>query len=217
VTTQTPVPPTVAPLSLLLLDDHRVFTDSLALSLDLEPDMRCVASAYTARDGLAMAAAIDFAAAVVDLRLPDADGIEVIERLREVRPAARVVVLTAHPRADLARRAIAAGAVAFLSKDARLARIIDALRHAGAERPFVDPDPSYEPADTIGLTPREYDVLRQLGQGRDARRAAAALGMSVHTARDHIKALMAKLGAHTQLEAVVRAERLGLITIGSRY
>lgn len=202
-----------ATLSLLLLDDHRVFTDSLALSLDLEPDMRCVATAHTARDGLAKAAAIDFTAAVVDLHLPDADGIEVIARLRELRPAARIVVLTAHPHADLARRAVAAGAVAFLPKDAPLARILAAVRSAHAGRPMVDASDQ----DRIGLTPREYDVLRQLAQGRDASRTAAALGLSVYTTRDHIKALMAKLEARTQLEAVVTAGRLGLVTIGSRY
>jgi DNA-binding NarL/FixJ family response regulator len=186
----------------------------LALSLDLEPDLRCVAVAYTARDGLAKAAAVDFAVAIVDLDLPDADGLDVIGQLRQLRPSARVVVVTAHPRPDLARRAIAAGAVGFLAKGAALAQIITAIRHADADHPVLDAELA---ADRVALTPREYDVLRQLGQGRDASRAAAELGVSVYTARDHIKSLMAKLDARTSLEAVVSAERLGLIKIGSRY
>ncbi|BCB89602.1 DNA-binding response regulator [Phytohabitans suffuscus] len=201
-------------MSLLLIDDHRVFTDSLALSVDLEPDLRCVGTAQTARDGLAKAAAIDFDAAVVDLHLPDADGIDVIADLCRLRPAARVLVLTAHPRPDLAARAVAAGAAAFLSKDTGLRRILTAIRTADPTRPTVDTQ-THRPGVT--LTPREYDVLRQLAQGRDASRCASALGLSLYTTRDHIKALMGKLDARTQLEAVISADRLGLIRIGSRY
>ncbi|GAA0993914.1 response regulator transcription factor [Acrocarpospora macrocephala] len=200
-------------LPVLLLDDHRVFTDSLALSLDVEPDLRCVATAHTGRDGLAKAAAIDFAVAVVDLQLPDMGGLHVVAELRRLRPGARIVVLTAHVRADLAERAIAAGAVAFLGKDAPLIRILAAIRSADAAHPMVDSAPPRR----IRLTDREYDVLRELGQGHDASRIAARLGISLHTTRAHIKAVMAKLGVHTQLDAVVSADRLGLITIGSGY
>ncbi|GAA3060869.1 response regulator transcription factor [Pseudonocardia yunnanensis] len=202
--------------SVLLLDDHRVFTDLLELSLGLQPDLRCVAVAHTVHEGLVKAAAVEFDVAVVDLQLPDGGGLDVIPRLRELRPASRIVVLTAHPRADLAERSIAAGAVAFLGKDAALPRILQALRTADADRPVVEAHVR-GPAERIELTHREYDVLRELGQGRDATRIAAALGISVHTTRDHIKAVMAKLGVHSQLDAVVSAERLGLITLGSRF
>ncbi|GAA1283549.1 DNA-binding response regulator [Planotetraspora silvatica] len=206
----------MSPLPVLLLDDHRVFTESLALSIDFEPDLRCVAAAHTARDGLAKAAAIDFAVAVVDLQLPDARGFDVIAGLRRLRPEARIVVLTAHSRESLAERAIAAGAVAFLGKGAPLARILAAIRSADAAHPMVDVERGGA-AGRIRLTDREYDVLRELGQGHDAGRIAADLGISLHTTRDHIKGLMAKLGVHTQLDAVVSADRLGLITIGSGY
>jgi DNA-binding NarL/FixJ family response regulator len=205
------------PLSLLLIDDHRVFTDLLALTLDLQPDMACVAVAHTAREGLEKAAVVDFTVAIVDLQLPDAGGLETIDRLRALRPAARIIVLTAHPRADLARRALAAGAVAFLAKDAALAEILAAVRTASPERPVLAAELRGAPADAVRLTAREHDVLRSLGRGLDASRIAAALGISLHTTRDHIKAVMTKLGVHSQLDAVVSAERLGLITIGSRY
>jgi two-component system response regulator DesR len=197
----------------LVIDDHRVFTDTLALSLDLEPDLCCVATAQSARDGLAKAAAIEVDVAIVDLDLPDASGIDVVAGLRELRPAMRVLVLTAHPRADLASRAVAAGAAAFLPKDTALREILSAIRTADPARPVVDAP--RQPA--VALTAREYDVLRQLAQGRDAHRCATALGLSLYTTRDHIKALMGKLSAHTQLEAVVAADRLGLISVGSRY
>ncbi|GAA1858611.1 response regulator transcription factor [Asanoa iriomotensis] len=199
--------------SVLLIDDHRVFTDSLALSLDLEPDVRCVATARTGSDGLARAAAVEADVALVDLQLPDTDGIDVVRQLRALRPATKVIVLTAHPRADLADRAVAAGAAGFLSKDTGLRRILTAIRTASVDRPLVDP--VHQP--DVALTHREFDVLRQLAQGHDAARCATALGLSLHTTRDHIKAVLGKLDAHTQLEAVVTAGRLGLITLGSRY
>jgi two-component system response regulator DesR len=211
------VVPQIEPTSrtpVLLLDDHRVFTDLLEVSLGLQPDLCCVAVAHTAREGLAKAAAVNFAVAVVDLQLPDAGGLDLIPQLLALRPHARIVVLTAHPRPDLAERAIAAGAAAFLGKDVTLARILDALRHAGPDRPVVGTAPR---PSRVDLTRREFDVLRELGQGRDAARVAAALGISLYTARDHIKSVMAKLGVHSQLDAVVCAERLGLITLGARY
>jgi DNA-binding NarL/FixJ family response regulator len=209
--------PDAPPLPVLLLDDHRVFTDLLELSLGMQPDLHCVAVAHTAAQGLAKAAAVDFAVAMVDLQLPDADGLDVIARLRVLRPAARIVVLTAHPRADLAERALAAGAVAFLAKDAALAQILAAVRTADAQHRMVDATLRRSPADGVGLTHREHDVLRHLGRGLHAGRIAAELDISLHTARDHIKAVMAKLDVHSQLDAVVSAQRLGLITIGSRY
>jgi two-component system response regulator DesR len=198
----------------LLVDVHRVFTDLFEVTLGLQPDLRCVAVAHSAREGLAHAAAAEFAVAVVDLQLPDGGGLDLIPLLRELRPQARIVVLTAHPRADLAERALAAGAVGFLGKDAALSRILDAVRGAAAGRPVVD---TPRRLSRIELTHREYDVLLELGQGRDATRIAAALGISLHTTRDHIKSLMGKLGVHSQLDAVVSAQRLGMITPGSRY
>ncbi|MBL8925986.1 MAG: response regulator transcription factor [Pseudonocardia sp.] len=210
------VPPTepTSRTPVLLLDDHRVFTDLLEVSLGLQPDLCCVAVAHTAREGLAKAAAVDFAVAVVDLQLPDAGGLDLIPQLLALRPQARIVVLTAHPRPDLAERAVAAGVVAFLGKDAALARILDAVRHAGPGHPVVGAAPR---PSRVDLTHREFDVLRELGQGRDAARIAASLGISLYTTRDHIKSVMAKLGVHSQLDAVVSAERLGLITLGARY
>ncbi|RTL62628.1 MAG: response regulator transcription factor [Pseudonocardiaceae bacterium] len=202
-------------LRVLVIDDHRVFTDLLTLALGLEPDLDCVAVAHTAREGLTRAAATAPDVVVVDIGLPDASGLDVVTAVRRDRPATRVVVLTAHPRPDIADRALRAGAAAFLAKDAPLHRILEALRTADPARPVIGPE--LAGADRVRLTPREHDVLRQLAQGRDATRAAAALGITVATARGHIKTLMAKLGVHSQLEAVVSADRLGLVTVGTSY
>lgn len=203
------------PCAVLLIDDHRVFTDLLALTLDMQPDLRCVGVAHSVADGLAAAAAVAFDVAIVDLQLPDGPGFGAIAPLLAMRPEARIVVLTAHPRAALAERAIALGAVAFLAKDGALAEILTAVRHASTEQLVICAELRHAAGADLHLTPREFDVLWELGAGSDAPRIAAALGISMYTTRDHIKSILAKLGVHSQLEAVVTAGRLGLIEIGS--
>lgn len=183
-----------------LVDDHRVFTDLLALGLDASPDLRCRGVAHSIAEARATTPAYDVA--VVDLQLPDGSGLDLVGFLRPV------LLLTAHPHA--ARRAGAAG---VLGKEAPLAEILAAIRRVAAGG-AVEPAATW-PADAPHLTPRELDVLVELGRGRDAARIAVALGLSLHTVRDHIRALMAKLGVHSQLDAVVTAGRLGLIAVGS--
>jgi DNA-binding NarL/FixJ family response regulator len=201
----------VSTRDVLLLDDHRVFTDLMAIALDAQPDLRCVAVAHSVAEGLARAVETSFDVALLDIQLPDGGVLDALPELRTARPEARFVVLTAHPRPDLARRASAAGAAGFLGKDAPFASILDAVRDAA---PAEAPVPSDDAAARMGLTSRELDVLHELAQGRDARGAASALGISIHTTRDHIKSLRAKFGVHTQLDAVVSAGRLGLVTLG---
>ena len=197
-------------MKVLLVDDHRVFAESLALAIEHQPGLTCAGIATTARDALARARAVPHDVAVVDLDLPDGSGLDLVGPLRAY---GKVVILTAHPRADLADRALADGASGFLAKDAGLGEIVATVRSATPDKPIVTPLRRCD----VSLTEREYDVLRELGRGRDATRLAAALGISVWTARDHIKAVMAKLDARTQLDAVVTASRLGLIRLGSRY
>lgn len=200
--------------TVLVVDDHRVFTDLLTLTLDMQPDVRCAAVAHTVAEGMAVAAATAFDVAIVDLQLPDGSGLDLVGPLLALRPQARVVVLTAHPRAVLAEQALAAGAVAFLAKDGALADILAAIRGADAGHPMVCAGLPPDPAAELHLTPREHDVLRELGRGRDAARIAATLGISTYTTRDHIKSILAKLSAHSQLEAVVLAGRMGLVELG---
>ncbi|MCO1654579.1 response regulator [Pseudonocardia humida] len=200
------------PAAVLLVDDHRVFADALAIGVAAQPDLTCAAVAYTAAAaraalaGAAIDAAIDVA--LVDLDLPDDSGMRLVEEFAARRP---VIVLTAHPRLDLARRAAAAGAAGFLAKDAPLPEILAAVRAALAGSAVR----SWETDTDVHLTARELEVLSGLGRGRDATRIAADLGISVHTTRDHIRALLAKLGVHSQLDAVVTADRLRLIAVGT--
>ncbi|SDU78592.1 response regulator transcription factor [Jiangella alkaliphila] len=198
-------------LSVLVVDDHAVFAEALGLALDAGPGTRCAGVAHGVTDALRLAERTPFDVAIVDHHLPGESGLRLVGPLLETRPAARVVMLTAYPRADLAADALAAGAAAFLAKESPLAEIVAAVRDATPERPVVAA--LAEPPGHGGLTPREHEVLRLLAQGHDARHIARTCGLSIHTVRDHIKAVLAKLQARTQLEAVVTAARRGLVDL----
>lgn len=193
-------------LRVLLVDDHRSFTDALALGLGAEPDLTVVGVAHTAQDARSLLDGPGCDIVLLDVRLPGG-GLGLLPAV--ARAGARAVVLTAHPRPEPARRARAAGAAGFLGKETPLAGIVAAVRAVGAGGTAHPPAPVAVPH----LTPREVGVLEALARGRDATRIAGDLGLSVHTVRDHVRALLGKLGARSQLEAVVTAERLGLVAL----
>ena len=125
----------VAAVRVLVIDDHRVFTELLSLALDASPGTRCVAVASTIREGLAKAAAHAVDVVVIDVRMPDGSGVDAVPRLLALHPRARVLVLTAHPRADLAEQALNAGASGFLAKEEPLSHLLRAIDTARPERP----------------------------------------------------------------------------------
>lgn len=200
----------------LVIDDHRVFADALARAIDAEEDLRCVATARSVAEGLAKASAYDFDAAIIDVRLADGSGLTLLERLRARRPSARLIVLTGHPSSAAAARARACGASAFLAKDGELRDVLSAIRGRGpaGRRPGSGADAQFASAEGPYLTPREQQVLWLMADGCDARAIARALNLSVHTVRDYIKAVLAKFGARSQLDAVVAAARLGVVALG---
>lgn len=194
---------------MLVVDDHRVFSDLFSLALDATADLACAGRATSIADGVSRAAAEDPDVVVLDVHLPDGDGVAAIRAFREVSERARIVVLTAHPRSDLAREALAAGAVAFLAKDGRLDDLLRAVRTADRRHPVVAE--GMRDDGTIALTAREREVLRLLAGGTGVSGIAATLSLSVHTVRDHVKSIRAKLGAPSQLDAITRALAIGLL------
>ncbi|MCV9994153.1 response regulator transcription factor [Paeniglutamicibacter sp. ZC-3] len=199
----------------LILDDHTVFVELLQLALNNSPGISCKLTARTIAEAEAVAARHDFTVAIVDVQLPDGSGIDAVSRLRELRPDSRIVVLTANPRAQLAHAALAAGACAFLAKDGSLEEVIRAVSHANATHPVITRNLVRRKSAEGGLTPREQEVLELLGQGLSAAQIAVQLSLSLYTVRDHIKSVLAKLGCRSQLDAVSKALRLGLLTVAA--
>lgn len=201
--------PSSATVRVLVIDDHRVFTELLSLALDASAGTRCVAVASSIREGLAKAAAHQLDVVVIDVRLPDGSGLDAVPALLALHPQARILLLTAHPRADLAERALNAGASGFLAKEEPLSHLLTAIAEARPNRPAISN--ALPSGDAIGLTRREREVLTLMAQGHDPAAIARLLWLSRHTVRDHVKAVLAKLGAHSQLAAVSKAIALGLV------
>jgi DNA-binding NarL/FixJ family response regulator len=204
-----------------VVDDHRIVADLLAAAIHAEPGFESVGCAHSAAEGLRLVAELLPDLVVMDVCLGDGDGLAATAELTERYPELRVVVLTARVDMELVRRCAAANACALLPKDGDLTSMLEVLRTA--ERGSFTAHPRLlhrlmgQPADPeqspVVLTPRELDVLRLLSTGLGATQIAREMGISVHTCRGHVKNLMAKLDAHSQLEAVAKAVRHGLISV----
>lgn len=209
-------------IRVLVVDDHQTFAELLAIALQSEPSLSFVGHAQTSAEARELVERLRPDAVLMDVELPDLDGIKTTEQLIADYPRLRVIVLTAHAEPSLVSRAVAAGACGFLPKGGALGDVLQALRSAhrggmvipahllsGALNPAAPRAVHAEPVAL--LTARERDVLRIMALGRDARAIANELGISLHTCRGYVKSILAKLDAHSQLEAVMKAIRTGLL------
>lgn len=211
--------------TVVIVDDHRVFADSLAAALETRAGLRCLGTAPAVDEALPVVEEHRPDVVLMDAYLPRIDGIEGLRMVRDRAPESQVIMLTGHADLDLLGRAARAGAAGFLPKEADLDVVADAIRTVSHGRLLIDPDmitrmveDTVRPAarsrneTPIDLTDRERQVLGLLAQGNDPASIAEMLGISVHTCRGHLKNLMMKMGVHSQLEAVVTAARLGMLS-----
>ncbi|MBM6398921.1 response regulator transcription factor [Phycicoccus sonneratiae] len=205
----------------LVVDDHRTFTDLLGRAIAAEADLEWLGAAHTVEDAVARTRALRPDAVVMDVQVGDGDGLEATTALLALFPDLRVVVLTAFATQSLLQRAMDAGASALLPKDGTLEDLLDALRDTTGEGFRVHPallrrllelqGGAARPEETVRLTAREDEVLHLLAEGLDPGSIARRLGISRHTSRGYVAALLTKLDAHSQLEAVAVARRRGLL------
>jgi len=201
----------------LIIDDHLVFAQLLARALSYVDPFICIGTATSVTAGFAAVREQRPDIVVMDVRLGDGDGVAATAVLTDEFPQLRVVILSAYVDAALLSRAAAAGACALIPKNGDLEEMLGVLQTA--ERGGFSVPPRFlrslvgaaPPPPDPGLTSREVEVLRMLAAGVGLGTIAQELGISVNTARGHVKNLLSKLGAHTQLEAVVTAARRGLI------
>jgi DNA-binding NarL/FixJ family response regulator len=208
-------------IGVLVADDHQTFADLLGNALDRQPGIRYLGNARTGADTMRLVDELQPDVVLMEVALPDTDGITATEQLHSTHPQVKVVMLTARTDPALVGRATAVGAAGFLAKTGALGDVLNAVQiaHAGGMTVsshllagLLRRTPAAPRTASGGLTPREHQVLRMMGGGRDARTIARTLGISVHTCRGYVKNVLAKLDAHSQLEAVAVATRRGLLT-----
>lgn len=206
----------------LIVDDHQTFSELLSFALTAQPDLECVGTAENGAKGVAMASELQPDLVVLDIEMPQLDGLAAARRIREVAPAAVVTMVTAHRDPEWMVRATQAGAAAFIPKNGSLVEMLDVLRRARPGGMLVAPSAfavgAVAAASTAraqpALTQRERDVLACLGKGMAPKAIARVLGISINTCRGYVKALLAKMEVSSQLEAVVRAQELGMLDVG---
>ncbi|MCU1657804.1 MAG: two component transcriptional regulator, LuxR family [Pseudonocardiales bacterium] len=207
--------------TVIIVDDHHAFADLLALALANEADFEIVGRAASADAAVDLAVRTRPAMVVMDIRLGGRDGLEATRRIREVLPETIVAVISAHREPSWVAKAASAGASAFAPKAGSLTEMLSVLRRARNGSMVVAPSvfrhtatvapPPLDDEPVEPLTHRERDVLDLMGKGVAPAQITRVLNLSIHTTRGHVKSIYAKLGAQSQLEAVVKAQRLGLI------
>jgi DNA-binding NarL/FixJ family response regulator len=216
-------------IRVLLVDDHHVFRQPLAHLLEQEPDLTVVAQADSlaeAREALPLAGGLDVA--VVDLRLPDGDGVDLVRDLRATNPRGQVLVLTGETNRTHHARAIEAGAAAVLRKTARLGEIFDAIRRLHAGESLLPPQEVIALLRLAGqrrerdhaaqlalmrLTPRERAVLAALAEGMSDEEIGQRLYISSKTVRSYMTNILTKLRVDSRLQALIFAVRHGVVSL----
>ena len=195
-----------------LVDDHEVVRRGLRDLLDGEPGIEVVAEAGGVEEALARVGATLPDVVVVDMRLPDGDGVELCRALRQLEPAPRCLVLTAFDDERALVEAIMAGASGYLLKQVRGQELVDAVRQVAAGRSLLDPVTTArvlermrkdaETDELAGLTERERAVLELMGEGLSNRQIAERLFLAEKTVKNYVTSVLAKLGMERRTQAV---------------
>ena len=204
-------------ITVLLVDDHELIREGLRRALEREPDVEVVAEAASVSEGVAMGRKSVPTVAIVDLRLPDGNGLDVVRALRAQSSDMGIVVLTMYAGDNQLFDALEAGASAFVPKSAPAEEIVAAARHAASSpHSFTSADL----ADALKrrtspqgpqLSPREREVLQLLADGLGVSQISRQLFISDSTTKTHISKLYDKLGAGNRAQALMTALRLGLL------
>jgi DNA-binding NarL/FixJ family response regulator len=207
------------PIRVLVVEDHQVMAQALAALFEGEQDMEVVGPVATVEDAIRLAAETTPNVILADYRLPDGTGADIATAVRWQRPRPAVVFLSAVDTVAALMAAAEAGAKGYLLKSRAASEVFDSVRRAAAGEMLI---PSTvlagllaqkgEQAILLGaLTSREREVLQLMAEGLDNSEVATRLGIRYGTVRSHVRNLIAKLNAHSKMEAVVRAGELGLI------
>ena len=201
--------PTPTPTRLLLVDDDVLVRSGLRLIFDSEPDLEVVGEAGTGTEALARVESTQPDVVVMDVRMPDLDGIAATAALTARGERPKVLVLTTFEDDDYLFRALQAGATGFMLKRARPAELLHGVRVIASGTSLVMPDITRR---LDGVTPRERDVLHLITVGLSNAEIEQRLYLSRGTVKTHLSRVLAKLGARDRTQAVIVAYESGFMT-----
>ena len=216
-------------IRVLIADDQALVRGGFRLILDAQKDIEVVGEAADGHEALALARELDPDVVLMDVRMPDLDGIEATQRLLESNRSPRVLMLTTFDLSEYVYQAMKAGASGFLLKDVRPEQLAEAVRVVAAGEALLapaitrrlieefvrrPPPGTRAPAELAQLTDRELEVLKLVAQGHSNAQLAASLVLSEATVKTHLTHILAKLNLRDRVQAVVLAYESGLVQPG---
>ncbi len=215
-------------IRILIADDQELVRTGFRVVLDAEPDLEVVGEATDGLDALEAVQTLHPDVVLMDIRMPNLDGIEATRRIAAADGSPRVLILTTFDLDDYVYEALRAGASGFLLKDARADELRNAVRMVAAGDALLSPTitrrliesytrhppPAPHPAPLAELTPRELEVLRLVARGLSNADIAAELVVGDATVKTHVARIFAKLDLHDRAQAVVLAYECGLVQPG---
>jgi DNA-binding NarL/FixJ family response regulator len=217
-------------IRIMIVDDHDTFREPLAYMLEREPDLTVVARPRSLSEGRGVLEGAELAVdvALVDLNLPDGSGADLIKELRDARPRATALVLSATADRKHLAGAIEAGAAGVMHKSAPMGDLVEAVRRLAAGEQLLSQEEVIEALRYLTrvresnreaqlaidrLTPREREVLQALAEGSSDKEIAQQLHVGVGTVHTHVANILSKLEVSSRLQALVFAVRHGVVTI----
>src|SRR5580700_11366439 len=203
-----------AKIRVLCVDDHPVVRDGLAAIINLQPDMTLAGDAATGSEALERFLQLRPDVALVDLQLPDISGFELIKRIKERSPDARIIVLSSHEGDVDIQRALEAGALGYVAKGIVRDELLEIIRsvHAGKRRlPAAVAQKLAEHMADEPISPRELEVLSLMATGKRNKEIAGELAIAEDTVKMHVRNILSKLQVNDRTEAVTTALRRGII------
>lgn len=215
--------------NILIIDDHPLFREGLKSIVERDSRFKVVGEAGTGKQGLRMAEKLKPDLAVVDISLPDINGIQVTTEMQSSLPKTKIMIVSMHSKIDYIAEGFQAGATGYVAKDSASDRLIQGIESVLKGEFFLDSSVSHQvveklmkfpvkeakitDADYGSLTPREQEVMRLLAEGSSPKDIADKLCISPKTVENHRANIMKKLDIHSTMELVRYAARLGLIDV----
>jgi DNA-binding NarL/FixJ family response regulator len=203
-------------IRVLAVDDHPLVREGIAALIECEEDMELIGEGSNGREALELFRKHQPDITLMDLQMPEMNGIDATGAIRGEFPHARIIILTTHPGDVQVSRALKAGARGYVLKGMLRKELLDTIRavHAGQKR--ISSEAAVEIAEHAtdwGLSPREIDVLRLVAAGNANKEIGARLSLTEVTVKSHIKNILAKLGASDRTHAVTIALKRGIIDL----
>ena len=211
----TPPPEGSTPISVFLLDDHELVRRGLREFLEEEGDLEVVGEAGTATEAISAIAASQPDVAIIDVRLPDGNGIEVCREVRSHHPETNCLILTSYADEEAMFDAIVAGAAGYVLKETKTADLVRAIRALAEGKSLMDPKVTKEvlarASAAVGrdaeLSPQEERILELIGEGLTNRQIGERLHLAEQTVKNYVSRLMSKLGLERRVQAALYATR----------